>query len=290
MDDAAEKIEAYLNGTLPPAEREAFERALAADPALAEAVHWQRRIAREFGDADKMRLRRQLEEIGAQYRGGDTPPEETPGGHTPWRPGPWLWGALGLLVVGGLVWWGLSTERAANLPATAEPAPPPATLPVDTMRVDTPVVETGSEPAPPAATPQPPAGRPRGFQPNAELDALTNEALDPAYEFADTYVEITRLSADSAFLLLNGRLLTAQRPPELVLELVTHRYPRGAPLFRLPVELRDISEEGGVYAFGAREYALVLGRNIGLPEGSYYGIIRHGEKMVWVGRLRRTGF
>ncbi len=67
MEELYHQIEQYLEGTLPLAERAAFEKQMAIDSDLAEEVEIQSLFATELGDVEKAALRDQLEEIGANF-------------------------------------------------------------------------------------------------------------------------------------------------------------------------------------------------------------------------------
>jgi anti-sigma factor RsiW len=99
MQEQYERIEAYLDGTLPEPERKAFEAELERDKTLAAEVELHRRVHRTLGNADEWAFRQNLEAISEAY---EAPAENgKPGNRSALR---LLLGILILIIVASLLY------------------------------------------------------------------------------------------------------------------------------------------------------------------------------------------
>lgn len=172
-------IEAYLNGELSAAERQAFEAELAANPALAKEVALLRQLTEDLGDAmlwERVSTARAL-----------------PDGRAKWQ---WWTFAGAVLLFGGLLWYSLGlppgkTEPpAAPAGQSAAPELPPAEL--QPIATDTPSTVPKNAPTSdrPIAINTPPAGLQPPLHPAPQLRGnnsadTTRKALLDALWYTD---------------------------------------------------------------------------------------------------------
>lgn len=285
MEEQYGKIEAYLRGDLPESEQQAFEAAMAAEPALAEEVALHRRLQEVLGDEEEWRFRQNLQDIRSGV--GATPSEKK---SLAQRDGArFLLGLLFLIALSSLLYWWL-------VPAPV-PAPSQET-PVDTLPAPSePEQKTEPEPplekeiAPEPAEPQAPAIElPPPFAPNPQLEALADAAPMSDIHSFDLEAEISREAP--ARLMVEGELLSAQWEGEtpFLLELYSNRpadYP-GRPL--LTGELAVLQqEEDTPIAFAAKKaYFVGFEQEVSLQSRLYYYRVRlQGESApLFVGKVK----
>ncbi|HQU59800.1 MAG TPA: hypothetical protein PLU64_11415 [Saprospiraceae bacterium] len=125
-----EKIEAYLDRAMGREELAAFEKELATDQELQRELALHRRLHQELGKAGKARLRKQLQEVAAEF-----PTEDPPKGGTL---GKWLLGMALAALIGVLAWW--LVQRAGG----QENAPAPTAQQQDSTNLQPAPVDTAS--------------------------------------------------------------------------------------------------------------------------------------------------
>lgn len=162
QQDLHEQIEAYLSGTLPPEERQAWQRRLSEDAELRREVELHRQLQQDY-DGGRLQLRANLREIMNEPLPPDTPPVS--GGNRRWG---WWTGLIGCLLVAALaVWFFQKTAPAVpETPPAETPVAPPASAPEKAPSVPDSAVP---KPARPIA-----AADPARFKPNPGMEAFVN--------------------------------------------------------------------------------------------------------------------
>lgn len=272
-----ERIEAYLAGTLPAAEREALERDIAADPKLAAELELHRRIERVVSDSEKRAFRQKVAEVAQEF----PPPHSTTKRH----PGKGIFILLFIITLGILL-------RSLLLNKTeTEPAPKPPAIIQDTIveivppNTDTKVIPDTVQPSLPKT--QKPIRSP--FAPNPALEKELTQPRD-AYVSVETALleAFPGAAAGTRQIRFSGRMLTALEPPELELVLLDNSLPEGKPLFRLPVVVTLIDEGNRFRAFaGKKAYSLEAEQTVALPDGLYYGrlVVVGQATSLWTGKF-----
>ena len=265
-------LERYLDGDLPPAERTAVERALAADPALRAELQLRRELGSLLRQDEERALLEQLEAIGERIT--DEPERGGNAGRRKW------WLLLALLAVAGALFYYLLPPTApvppSSLPAPSqerEIAPDPIEetpeLPLPDPQID-PSPDDKNQPITPAPS------RPiADYTPNAELEAAVVRLRGAPYTLDLDPVPTTlsvRPVKESASVILKGRIAKGDTQPNLVVHLLTNRvedYYTANYLATIPVRWDDDSVEFRV--------------NLPVPtqRGRYYWVIEDvGEEAI----------
>jgi hypothetical protein len=280
MQDQYERIEAYLDGTLPEPERKAFEAELERDKTLAAEVELHRRVHRTLGNADEWAFRQNLEAISEAY---EAPAENgKPGNRSALR---LLLGILILIIVASLLYYFFMPAPDAEPvepPAIEQPAPSP------TAPEEVPEEEAVKETTTPTAPEDRPIANIPPDQPNPALEALVAASpLSATYELA---VE-ARFSNQN--FTLEGEMLSAQyeEGQSMTLTLFDNQpdnYP-DAPLYTGEIQVMEIDEDAPIAFAAKKAYFLAYEAALDLPAGLYYYVIRvDGEaEALWVGKVEQ---
>lgn len=277
-----ERIEAYLAGALPAAEREALERDITADPELAAELELHRRLERVVSDREKRAFRQKVAEVAQEF----PPPGPIAGRNL--LPGVLI---LMLVIVLGIALRSYLFHQPAHAPASEPPAIVQDTI-ADTEAPDSTgvkeiIADTVQAPPPPPSNPKKPARSP--FAPNPMLEKEITQPRD-AYVSVETAL-LEAFPGDAAGtrqIRFSGRMLTALEPPELELVLLDNSLPEGKAIFRLPVAVTLIDEGNRFRAFaGKKAYSLEAEQTVALPDGLYYGrlVIVGQTASLWTGKL-----
>lgn len=284
MQEQYERIEAYLDGTLPEPEREAFEAELERDQTLAAEVELHRRLHRTLGNADEWAFRQNLEAISEAY---EAPAENgKPGNRSALR---LLLGILILITVASLLYYFFMPAPDAAPSAEPPKAEQPAPLP--TAPEEAPANEPEEEEAAPTPKDTPEAMTEPDIpadQPNGALEALVAASpLSTTYELA---VE-ANLSAQG--FTLEGEMLSAQyeagQPMTVALfDNQPGSYP-DAPRHTGELQVMEADEDAPIAFAAKKAYFLAYEAALDLPPGLYYYVIRvDGEaEALWVGKVER---
>ena len=262
MQEQYERIEAYLDGTLPEPERKAFEAELERDKTLAAEVELHRRVHRTLGNADEWAFRQNLEAISEAY---EAPAENgKPENRSALR---LLLGILILIIVASLLYYFFMPAPDA---APAEPPVIEQPTPSPTAPEDTPIANIPPD------------------QPNPALEALVAASpLSSTYELAAE----ARLSNQN--FTLEGEMLSAQyeEGQSMTLTLFDNQpgnYP-DAPTHTGELQVMEIDEDAPIAFAAKKAYFLDYEATLDLPAGLYYYVIRvDGEaEALWVGKMER---
>lgn len=280
MQEQYERIEAYLDGTLPEPERKAFETELGRDKTLAAEVELHRRVHRTLGNADEWAFRQNLEAVSESY---EAPAENgKPGNRSALR---LLLGILVLIIVASLLYYFFMPApdaAPAEPPAIEQPAPSP------TAPEEAPEEEAPEETTTPTAPEDTPIANIPPDRPNPVLEALVAASpLSATYELA---VE-ARFSNQN--FTLEGEMLSAQyeEGQSMTLTLFDNQpdnYP-DAPLHTGEIQVMEIDEDAPIAFAAKKAYFLAYKATLDLPGGLYYYVIRvDGEaEALWVGKVMK---
>jgi hypothetical protein len=271
-----ERIEAYLAGELPAAEREALERDIAADPELAAEVALHRRLERVVSDKEKIAFRQKVAEVAQEFPPPDAAAKRFPG--------------RGIFILILVIALGIFLRTYLLNKTAPDPVPPPAIL-QDTIAetvprgTDTKEIPDTVQPAAPKT--QRPVRSP--FAPNPALEKETAQPRD-AYVSVETAVleAFPGETTGTRQIRFSGRMLTALEPPELELVILDNSLPDGKPVLRLPVVVTLIEDGNRFRAFaGKKAYNLEAAQTAALPEGLYYGrlVIVGQTTSLWTGKF-----
>ena len=251
-----EQIEAYLNNTLPPDQRLAWEQRMAEDASLREQVELHRRLHKDY-DTGRMQLRATLHDILYESLPPDSP--STSGGKRHWR----LWfGLLVLILVA--IWWGFGLWKKSEPVAPAVPLPVEAPLPKsDTM------------PAPIKHEEPIAMADPARYQPNPGMEAFVNSHLR-----SESITIKMRRPANGIRLMPNEKGLVSIRiagdanwgedlePSPLILSFFDNR-DTNRPLAEMPIVGNKTS---------ANSLDFDVSKRLKLQPGLYYFTIEAGDK------------
>lgn len=280
MQEQYERIEAYLDGTLPEPERKAFEAELEGDKTLAAEVELHRRVHRTLGNADEWTFRQNLEAISEAY---EAPAENgKPGNRSALR---LLLGILILIIVASLLYYffmPVPDAAPTEPPAIEQPAPSP------TAPEEVPEEEAVEETTPPTAPEAPPVANIPPNQPNPAL-----EALIPASPLSTTYELAIEACISGQNFTLEGEILSAQYEAgqSITLTLFDNQpdnYP-DAPLHTGKIQVIEIDEDAPIAFAAKKAYFLAYEAALDLSTGLYYYVIRvDGEaEALWIGKVER---
>ena len=271
-----EKIEAYLDRAMGREELAAFEKELATDQELQRELALHRRLHQELGKAGKARLRKQLQEVAAEF-----PTEDPPKGGTL---GKWLLGMALAALIGVLAWW--LVQRAGG----QENAPAPTAQQQDSTNLQPAPVDTASLPTAPdaplqevdrAASPsKPPQPIADAFSPNARMEALLGAKSG---EYAITADAGATQRPDGRYELVIAGLLRTPELPEnarFLLRVYDNQALGNKPLEEISLKLDPVEGGEDIYAFGKLKnftFRSVL-KNRLKPGLYYYLIIADGEE------------
>jgi anti-sigma factor RsiW len=164
-DELFERIEAYLNDTLGPDQRRAFEQQLSTDAALRREVELHRRLQSDY-DPGRLELRAALRTVMEEPLPPDPPGPSARGAG--W--GRWL-ALLGLITL--IAWSVWQWRRPAPEPPAATPTQTPAASRPDSLPIATPArPEKSPAPSQPIAR-----ADPARLEPNASLEAFVGAGL-----------------------------------------------------------------------------------------------------------------
>ncbi len=280
MQEQYERIEAYLDGTLPEPERKAFEAELERDKTLAAEVELHRRVHRTLGNADEWAFRQNLEAISEAY---EAPAENgKPENRSALR---LLLGILILIIVASLLYYFFMPAPDA---APAEPPVIEQPTPSPTAPEEAPEEEPVEETTTPTAPEDTPIANIPPDQPNPALEALVAASpLSSTYELAAE----ARLSNQN--FTLEGEMLSAQyeEGQSMTLTLFDNQpgnYP-DAPTHTGELQVMEIDEDAPIAFAAKKAYFLDYEATLDLPAGLYYYVIRvDGEaEALWVGKMER---
>jgi hypothetical protein len=280
MQEQYERIEAYLDGTLPEPERKAFEAELEGDKTLAADVELHRRLHRTLGNADEWAFRQNLEALSEAY---EAPAENgKPENRSALR---LLLGILILIIIASLLYYFFMPAPdavPAEPPVIEQPAPSP------TAPEEAPEEEAPEETTTPTAPEDRPIANIPPDRPNPVLEALVAASpLSSTYELA---VE-ARFSNQN--FTLEAEMLSAQYEEEqsMTLTLFDNRpdnYP-DAPLHTGEIQVMEIDEDAPIAFAAKKAYFLAYEAALDLPAGLYYYVVRvDGEaEALWVGKFEQ---
>ena len=287
MENQYEKIEAYIDGTLPAEERRDFEAKIAADPELGAEVKLHQRLQDTLSNEAEWRFRQTLNELRDSVDEQLTE-EEKPSGNSSLK---WLLpGILGLIIIASLTWYYMTPPPMPQLPETPE-VPEAPREEISPAEETEPTVTAPEEEPPVAEEPEPEAPAVQPYAPIPELEQLAAASpLSNAYDFS---LEATVRSGNPQTLIVEGELLSAQWDAEtpLLLELYSNnpkRYPAD-PLLSGNMIATELQEDGPI-AFAAKTaYFVNFEEDVDLPKGLYYYRVRltGAEELLWVGKIRR---
>jgi hypothetical protein len=280
MQEQYERIEAYLDGTLPEPERKAFEAELEGDKTLAADVELHRRLHRTLGNADEWAFRQNLEALSEAY---EAPAENgKPENRSALR---LLLGILILIIIASLLYYFFMPAPdavPAEPPVIEQPAPSP------TAPEEAPEEEAPEETTTPTAPEDRPIANIPPDRPNPVLEALVAASpLSSTYELA---VE-ARFSNQN--FTLEAEMLSAQYEEEqsMTLTLFDNRpdnYP-DAPMHTGEIQVMEIDEDAPIAFAAKKAYFLAYEAALDLPAGLYYYVVRvDGEaEALWVGKFEQ---
>jgi|AntRauTorckE5430_2_1112549.scaffolds.fasta_scaffold24273_2 hypothetical protein len=282
MEQKYERIEAYLDGTLPEAERKAFEAEIAKDAEIAKEIKLHRRLQSTLGNEAEWQFRQNLEAISDGYQAPDK--NKNPGKQGTLR---LFLGILTLSILASLLYFffmpGPDTPPAER-PEIEQPAPSP-TAPEEAPADEPEVQETTPAPTTPEA---PPIAAIPSDQPNAALEALvTASPLSTAYELA-----VEADLSDPGFA-LEGEMLSAQYKADQIMTITLFDNQPGsypdAPLHTGELQVMEIDEDAPLAFAAKKAYFLAYEAELDLPAGLYYYVIRtEGEaEALWVGKVEQ---
>lgn len=257
-----EKIEAYLAGQLPDADRTAFEREMAADAELAKEVALHRSVADFVKDKALRDFRQTVAEVDQAFTTAPSPRR------TKW----WLGlGAVAILaIIGWMIW--ISRTPATNLIPETPTATMPATPPTNTDTTSADTVRTDTVRTAPPTKPIPQADRKTFFLPNADLEAEIAMQRDAYYK-----IEAAACRLSGPAVRFDGTLLTALSLPTLELVILNNK---SQEMARLPVTATPVEAEENIQAYAAKKrYVLAAEKSVQLPTGRYYARLQ-GEGLA----------
>lgn len=268
-----EKIEAYLAREMSPESREAFEAELAGSVELRRELALHRRLHEELAKTGKARLRRQLEQMAAEF------PVQSGGKGS--HKGRWFMGLALAVVLAVLAWWWFSRQGGRQEAPAMAPAgqmdslsPQPAPAVRDTA-------------APPPAEGKPEAAPQQAvadaFAPNARLEALMAMSSTDKPFAISAEAGAAPQPGGRYELVVSGLLRTAEMPAgaRFLLRLYDNSpgsFPGGKAVEEGVLELGRVEEDEEIYAFGKLQhftFRYTLKKR--LRPGLYYFLIFSGE-------------
>lgn len=304
-----EKIEAYLNGALPAAEKLAFEAEIEANPELAQEVELHREITHSLGDSEKIAFRKTIQSIRQETTaaGSSTTASNTTTSpeKSSLHPGFYVLGLALLLGICYLVFQlsqaGEDTPPLAPTPNMEVPPPSPI-APSESPGSSPPLVTAPKENIAPALVPdsekstKPPGTAaaeekksaqavPPGqkslpkrrdgrsvFDPIPVVEAELHKEADPVYSVESGVLQLSEKRNKASYdIRFEGLLLTAMEKPELALVLFDNRIPISEISAVIPINLQLVEQNSNIRAFAAKKaYEMSANYGLELQPGLYY--------------------
>lgn len=270
------RIEAYLAGELPEAERTAFEARMAEDKALADEVALHSSMQEIISDRNYLDLRAVIADVGAEYNPIGASPADT---KSTWKW--WIGGAI--ILTGLLVWWLWPVPESTIPPETP-------TVHMDTLRVQ-------EETNPTEPSPQPEnkevKTEPDLYRQHSILEQALLQTPPKGIRIDKGQFQIYRTPGDTkVWANFDGLLQVADDASDFEWVIYAATSGKDKTLCRIPVTLAALPPQNEMRAYaGLETYRASANSTCNLKPGLYYGFLQRKVDglYIWGQKYRFEG-